>query len=143
MSDDVVSGQGVTFTWGTTSFLLTSLNLSNSSGSEIDITSMSSEVVTDSENTSRKLIAQDYDSCFSARGGGELSIEFFADSSIANSNYLDLVGSQRTIDLKFPGPDGVGVGFSVNQTGLLTQMTLGVATGEFVKGSASFKLSGS
>lgn len=142
MADDVVSGQGATFTWGTTSFLLTSLNLSNSSGSEIDITSMSSEVVSDSQNSQRKLIAQDFDSCFSARGGGDLSIEFYADSSISNSNYLDIVGSQRLITLKLPGVDGTGVGFSIEKTGLLSQMSLGVATGEFVKGSATFKLSG-
>lgn len=144
MSDaDVVSGQGSTFTWGTTSFIITSVQVSNALGSEIDITSMSSEVVSDDENTDRKLVVQDVDYCFSGKGGAEIGIEFFVPAGSTVTNPLDLVGSKRP--LKFAMPESPGAdsdGISIEGTAVLSRLQFSVSTGEYVKGSATFKLSG-
>lgn len=144
---DIVSGQGSTFTWGTSTFLITSVQVSasNDTGGEIDITSMSSEVIEDTENSGRKLIVQDFDACFSKRQGQgtELSVEFYASTDIADANYFDLIGSKRDLLLQFPRTaNGEGVGFTVRGKGLLTSMQLGVSAGDFVKGSATFRMSG-
>lgn len=144
MSDaDVVSGQGSTFTWGTTSFIITSVQVSNGLGSEIDITSMSSEVVEDSENTNRKLVVQDVDYCFSGKGGAEIGIEFFVPAGATVTNPLDLVGSKRSLYFALPGsPGSDSAGITVQGTAVLSQLQFSVSTGEYVKGSATFKLSG-
>lgn len=140
---DVVSGQGSTFTWGTTSFIITSVQVSNGLGNEIDITSMSSEVVDDSENTSRKLVVQDTDACFSGRGGGEIAIEFFVPVGAKVKNPLDLVGSKRPLYFAMPDiPGHSSPGIEIEGTAVLSQLQFGASTGEYVKGSATFKLSG-
>lgn len=140
----LITSHGATFAWGTYTFQVTSLQVSASAGSEIDITSMSSEVVSDPQNSSRKMIVPDYDAAVSARYGSEMSIEFFASSDITATNYFDVVGSKRAFTLTLPGGEGTaGSGtFSINKTAILTQMSLGAATGEYVKGSASFRVTG-
>lgn len=140
---DVVSGQGSTFTWGTTSFLITSVQVSNNLGNEIDITSMSSEFVTDDENTNRCLVVQDVDCCFSGKGGGEVSIEFFLPSGANAISPLDIVGSMRDLYFAIPNIANPDVSdLEVSSPAVLSQLQFGVSTGEYVKGSATFKLSG-
>lgn len=139
-----ITSHGGTFTWGTYTFQVTSLQVAASAGNEIDITSMSSEVVSDPHNTSRKALVPDYDTSVSARYGSEMSIEFFASRDITATNYFDVVGSKREFTLTLPPGEGTaGSGqFSINKTAILTQMSLGAATGEYVKGSASFRVTG-
>lgn len=139
-----ISSQGATFTWGTYTFQVSSLQVSGNAGSEIDMTSMSSEVVTDPQNSTRKMLVPDYDVAVSARYGSEMSIEFFASRDITAANYFDVVGSKRAFTLKLPPGEGAaGSGnFSINKTAILTSMSLGAATGEYVKGSATFRVTG-
>lgn len=139
-----ISSHGATFTWGTLTFQITSLQVSANAGSDIDITSMSSEVVSDPANTDRKMVVPDYDTAVSARYGSEMSIEFFASRDITAANYFDVVGSKRTFTLTLPPGEGTAASgtFSINKTAILTQMSLGAATGEYVKGSASFRVTG-
>jgi hypothetical protein len=140
-----VSPQGTVLTWGTTRFLATSISVSASAGNEIDITSMSSEIVTDPENTNRKLVKQDFDSCF-ATDGGEVSIEFFAPTG----NWIfSSVGMRKTMTLRFPidekgtivlnstDPNMLGI----VKTAVMTQAQISATTGDFIRGSATFRLS--
>lgn len=140
----LITSHGASLTWGGNTFQVTSLQVSASAGSEIDITSMSSEVVSDPEDDSRKMIVPDYDTAVSARYGSEMSIEFFASRDITATNYLDVVGSNRSFTLTIPSGEGatLGGGMSISKQAILTSMSLGAATGEFVKGSASFRVTG-
>ena len=141
-----VSSHGSTFTWGTVTFHLTSLQVNAQSGGEIDITSMSSEVVTDSANTRHKLLVPDYDTSYSARYGTDIQIEFFADKELTATNYFDCIGSKRLLTLMIPAEAGVSPlspGFQIlARTAAMTQMSLTGAAGDYVKGSATFKISG-
>jgi hypothetical protein len=142
---DFVTPHGSTFTWGTTTFYLTSLQVNAQSGGEIDITSMSSEVVADSANTKHKLIVPDYDTSYSARYGTDIQIEFFAGADLTTSNYFDCIGSKRLLTLKIPqsvdatASPGLQI---LARTAAMTQMSLTGGVGEYVKGSATFKISG-
>jgi len=140
-----VSSHGTTLAWGTTSFLVTSLSVSAAAGNEIDITSMSSEVVTDSENTSRRLVKQDFDSCF-ATDGGEVSIEFYAPTG----NWIfSSIGMKKTMALRFPIDEFGTVVLASNdpnmigivKTAVMTQAQITASTGEYIRGSATFRLS--
>jgi hypothetical protein len=138
-----ISPQGATFTWGTFTFQIASLQVSANAGSEIDITSMSSEVVSDPSNSDRKMIVPDYDTSVSARYGSDFSIEFYASPNLTATHYFDVVGSKRAFWLRFPSNElGQGVGLSIQKTAILTQMQLGATTGEYVKGSATFRVTG-
>ena len=64
----MISGQGTQFTWGTTTFLLTSVSVQIGGQGEIDITSMSSTTVQDPENTGKWLISRDVDAAFAGEG---------------------------------------------------------------------------
>ena len=137
------SGQGSVFTWGTTSYQLVSVRVTADAGSVIDITSMSSEVVEDHEDKTRKSIVPDWDTSVSSRYGNEVSVEFLAGDEITATNYFDCIGSKRTLTFKVPKPDKTTeFGFSIAKTAILTQMELTAAVGDYVKGSATFKITG-
>lgn len=142
----LISGQGTRFYWGTAEFLLTSVSWQAGSGggNEIDITSMSSTVIQDSLNSGKNLIKRDIDSAYSGAGDVSLSVEFLLDSDmVVQGNSHEAVGLKRDLRLDVPADDrGTGVGLSIRSKAVLTQMSLGVSTGEFVSGSATFKLSG-
>lgn len=111
------------------------------------MTSMSSEVVTDPSNSRHKLIVPDYDSAISARYGTEVQMEFYAGTEITATNYFDVIGSKRLLTVKLPksanANDTATVGFQIlERTAILSQMTLGASAGEYVKGSATFRISG-
>lgn len=106
------------------------------------MTSMSSRVRPDPENTNRKLITRDYDT-FSDDGQiPDVSVEFFAASSGIS---LSDVGSKRNFTAEFYAP-GVIVGTPIlrvpSVSAILTQVQLTGSAGEYVRGSATFKLSG-
>jgi hypothetical protein len=138
----MISGQGTKFTWGTTTFLLTSVSVQiGGQGGEIDITSMSSKTVQDTENTGKWFIYRDMDVAFIGEGDIELSVEFLAEDWIKDAK--GMVGLKRDLVMSFPKNDkGEGEGFSLRSKAVLRQMSLGVSAGEFVAGSATFRLSG-
>ena len=136
-----ISSHGATLTWGTFTFQITSLQVAANAGSEIDITSMSSEVVSDPANNNRKMVVPDFDTASSARYGSEISVEFYAGLGITAANYFDVVGSKRAFTLTLPG-ESTGTSLSINKMAILTQMQLGATTGEYVKGSATFRVTG-
>lgn len=133
--------QGAEFKWGTTSFNISSFSLETSiDAAEIDITSMSSRVFEDPENTKRKLIARDFDSCFSPEGGLELKVEFLTDADLGNPWLL--VGQKRALSIR-AGVESHSpslANFFWNQNAILTSFSGGASTGEFIRGSATFKL---
>lgn len=142
---NLISGQGTTFRWNGIDFLATSVNISaGGSAAEIDITSMSSALVADRDNTGKFLVQRDWDSAFAGENDAEVSIEFFAEQWINTGNPFELVGLKRPLDLAFPSNDlGAGRGFAITgKKAVLTQMSLGVATAEYVTGNATFRLSG-
>ena len=141
---DFLSGHGASVMWGTHTLTLTSLSVSASPSSEIDITSMSSEVVSDPYESSHKLVVQDYDTFASAKYGTEFSVEFYAGTAFASSHSLSMVGSRRNLSLKFNVSTGAASyqTYIDNRTALMTQMQITGSVGEYVRGSATFKLSG-
>jgi len=140
------SPQGCTFTWGTTALDVTSLQVNAShSGGEIDITSMSSEVVTDAEDQNRRLIVRDVDYWESAKYGTDVSVDFFAKSSQFQSNwFFSSIGKKKRLTVTIPSNSYYGnQSFTfLDKTAALTAVTLGASVGELVKGSATFKISG-
>jgi hypothetical protein len=138
---DFLSGHGATVTWGTHSLQVTSVSVSADAGGEIDMTSMSSEVVSDPYNSNHKLVVRDYDTCMSAKYGNELTIEFFCGTSVGKSDTLTMVGSRRNLSLVFQG-DKTTMTYINSQTALMTQLQLSGSVGELIRGSASFKISG-
>lgn len=106
---------------------------------------MSSEVVADPANSRHKLVVPDYDSAISARYGTEVQMEFYAGAEITAANYFDVIGSKRLLTVKLPksANETATVGFQIlERTAILSQMTLGASSGEYVKGSATFRISG-
>ena len=138
-----VSSHGTEFSWGTCVFSLTSLSVAVSSD-DIDISSMSSEVRRDDENTNRKLLVRDYDSGVAA--DVEISIDFLAGTWL---NEADAVtkwpGLQRTLLVAIPGDindDGsTTAGFFLRKSAIMQRMSINASTGEFVRGNATFRLS--
>jgi hypothetical protein len=126
-------------------FHVTSLQVNAQSGGEIDISSMSSEVVSDPANTRHKMVVPDFDTGVSARYGSDVSIEFFAGAEITATNYFDVIGSKRNLTIRLPKSESETASFGFQilaRTALLTQMTLSGSVGEYIKGSATFKMSG-
>lgn len=135
MSKEPLHAHNATCMWGTTSFQVTSFSLeSNADSQDIDITSMSSVVRPDPNNTDRFLISRDFDSCFSSDGNLELKIEFIADSDVGDP--WSCIGNKRGLNFQSSG-------FNLNQESILSSVSAGGAVGEFIKCSAVFKLSAS
>jgi hypothetical protein len=124
---------------------VTDLQVNAQSGGEIDITSMSSEVISDPANSRHKMVVPDYDTGISARYGTEVQMEFFAGAEITATNFFDNVGSKRLLKIQMPKSinETGAVGFQIlDRTAILTQMSLGGSVGALVKGSATFRISG-
>lgn len=136
----MISGHGTQFTWGTVTFSLTSVSIS-SSADEVEITSMSSYVRTDPLNTNSKRVVRDYDS--GSAGDTTINVEFVAGPWINTLLVNDWVGQRRDLFFRFPANDlGQGTGFGGTAPAVLTQISLGASTGDYVRGSAVFRLSG-
>lgn len=125
-----VGCQDITLRWGTTDIGVTSMQYSRSAAGEIDITAMSSEVVTDPNNTTHKLVKKSVD--YGVIDMGELSCEFYGPGEFNES----LVGTRRSLTVG----GAVSATFSSVQA-YLTQVSTQIAAGDLVKGSCTFKLS--
>lgn len=141
---DFLSGHGATLTWGTHSLTVTSVSVAADGGSEIDMTSMSSEVISDPYNSNRKLIVQDFDSYVSPKYGSELSVEFYCGTQMAKSDTLTMVGSRRNLTFRIQTGDTPSVAevYISSATAILTKLDISGSVGELMRGSASFKISG-
>jgi hypothetical protein len=142
----LITGADVTFSWGTVTFALTSLSVDITASGEVDITSMSSITYNDPENTGKKFIHKDFDCPISEC---EIRIDFFAEDSLINGqNPNKWVGLKKNLTVGFQPNDGsvkfLSGGpspFHLNSMAVLTNFSLTDSVGEFVRGSATFRLS--
>lgn len=145
-SPNLISGQGSVITWNKIDFLTTAIQVTIDSGSLIDITSMSSRKVIDPENTGKEYIQPNWDLAFSGDSLAEISIDFFLQEWGTKTNPVNLVGLNRDFVMSFPENEkGERKGFELGggtKKAVLKQISLGVSTGEFVTGSATFRLTG-
>lgn len=141
---DLLSGHGATLTWGTSALTVTSVSVSAEAGSEVDMTSMSSEVVSDPYNSNRKLVVQDFDTYVSSKYGNELSVEFYCGTQMAKSDMLTMVGSRRNLTFRIQTGDTPSVAetYISSATAIMTRLEMTGSVGELMRGSASFKISG-
>lgn len=136
----MISGHGTQFSWGTVTFSLTSVSV-QSSADESEITSMSSYVRTDPLNSGSKRVVRDYDS--GTCGDTTVSIEFVASTAINTVVINDWIGAKRDLSFRLPANNlGQGTGFGGVAPAILTQMSISAAVGEYVRGNATFRLSG-
>lgn len=144
MPPPFITPHGLTFSWGTTEFHLTSIQVNAQAGSEIDITSMSSEVVSDSQNFRHKKVVPDFDTSISARYGTDIQIEFFAGDQLTVTNFFDCLGSKRLMGLSIPrNADVTSTSIRIlTKTAILTQLTYSGSVGQYVTGNATFRVSG-
>jgi len=131
MSFDGLPSQGLSCTWGVTAFNVTSLQYNASTSGEIDITGMDASVLSDPNWSSRKLVYKSVE--YGVVDPGEVQIEFFANASavlLSNS-----IGAKRLLSFS-----GEGESFSVSFNAILTQFSVQMQLGEYVKGNCTFKL---
>ena len=121
-----LSSQGITLKWGTTEIGVTRMSYSGSSSGEVDITSMSSTLVTDPANSDHKLIKKAVDFCIIDLG--EVSCDFFGPAGFN----IDLLGSKKELSV---------AGLSLSSQAFLTAISHEVVVGELVRGSCTFRLS--
>jgi len=134
------SSHCLSISWGSNAFAVTSLKRSASSAVEVDLTSMDSQFTSDPENTDRKMIWREVDSCVA--DPGELTIEFFAISRQMHA-LPDAIGLKKLLTVRerdFSGRDTGDV--LVSYQAILTRVDLDASVGEYVRGSVTFKLSG-
>ena len=124
--------QGITLSWGDDfKFGVTSMSFAVAAAGEVDITSMySSRVWTDPHNTKHKVVMKDID--FGVRDAGELSIEFFGPAPdhtfVGFRNKITVTGAATTPIKSFDA--------------FLSQSATQIVAGELVKGTCTFKLTG-
>lgn len=102
---------------------------------------MSSRTKPDPSNTNRLLVARDFDSCFSSEGGLELKVDILIDGSAGSP--WSVVGEKRDLSIMAGTGGGVPEGaanFNWSQPAILTSFSGGASVGDFIKGSAVFKL---
>jgi len=142
----LVSSGGSTLTWGTASFMLTSFSVQSggTGGNEMEITSMSSKVKQDPDNTDKWLVRRDFDAAFDGEGDISLSVDFLLEPwMVTTKTAIAAVGLKKDISLILPADElGQGAGFQVVGKAILTQMSLGASVGEYVSGNATFRVSG-
>jgi hypothetical protein len=141
---NLVTPQGATVSWGTTRLDVISVSLSAEAGSEIEMTSMSSKVRQDPNNFRRNLITRDYDVCFDGGRAPSVSFEFLAGTAADSGISLMDVGSVRDLQIAMTYAGNTNnLAINITKvTAFLTQVQLTGSAGEYVRGSATFKLSG-
>lgn len=105
------------------------MQYSRSASGEIDMTHMDSEMFTDPQNSTRKLLKKS--TTFGIIDPGELTIEFFGPGGF-NEN---AIGQKALLSV-------VGVDNSPSCQAILTQISTQVAAGELLKGNCTFRLTG-
>jgi len=136
----MLSSHCLSLRWGNNAFAVTSLKRSASSAVEVDVTHMGSLFSSDPDNTDRKMIWKEVESCVS--DPGELSIEFFAVSSQMHA-LPDAIGLKKLLTVRERDLNGNDTGnVLVSYQAILTKVDLDASVGEYVRGSVTFKLSG-
>lgn len=124
------SCQGVTLNFGAYSGIgVISMQYSRSASGEIDLTHMGSEMVTDPQNSGRKLLKKS--TSFGIIDPGELTIEFYGPGGFDEN----AIGQKATLSI-------AGVDKSPSCQAILTQISTQIAAGDLVKGNCTFKLTG-
>lgn len=123
------TASGITLTWGSTTISATSISYSRSAPSEIDVTSMSSAVYADPENSSRKMVHKSVE--YGVIDHGELTVEFFGPgrfgpTSIGQKKMLTVAGLDNA-------PSGIFA--------FLTSLSVQGKAGELITGTCTFRLS--
>jgi hypothetical protein len=128
-----ISSQGITVQFGTggSGFSLdaTSISWSGASINEIDITSMSSTVLQDSQNTNKKFVARAID--FAVKDYGTITVEYLG-PALSNT----WLGATRS--LVFGGNTHAG-NFG-SWTATVEGLSAEASAGELVKGTVVFRL---
>jgi hypothetical protein len=146
---DLVSSQGVTFSWKDVDFTATSIQYKMDAAAEYDMTSMSSPVVSlDTANTNAVRVVKSYD--YAVVDRGEVTMDFFA-----NTNCFSLtaaVGHDGTLTLRQTEPDtsnpfysqlgGQVTVFEITSNAFLTSFSFAAQVGSYITGNCTFKLSG-
>ena len=134
------SSHCLSFSWGENAFNATSIKRSASSAIEVDVTNMKSKITSDPLNTDRKMIWKEVESGIA--DPGEITIEFFA---ISRQMYAlpDAIGWKQLLTVTERDLQGNDTGnVLVSYQAILTKVDLDASVGEFVRGSATWKLSG-
>lgn len=145
----IVTSQGVSFSWGSTSGGLslepTSIVINAAVQDTIDITSMASGVRYDEDNSQKPFVIRDIDSAFAANAGFEVSVDFFASKQTMLGKPLWQVGKMRKLRVGWADPESpVGSEFSyIDEWAILKTISYTSSVGEMVSGSATFVTSGS
>lgn len=135
------SSHRLSLSWGTNAFAVTSLKRSASSSVEVDVTGMDSYFTSDPENTNRKMIWREVESCVA--DAGELAIDFIATSGSQIYALTDSIGIKKLLKVNERGSDGNDTGnVLISYQAILTKVDLDASVGEYVRGSVTFKLSG-
>lgn len=147
-----ITSQGTIVVWAGVTLEATSVTYSASAGDEIEITSLASGVITDPNNSYRKYVRREYDTCFAGEAA-EVTVEFFAKHG---ANLTALVGHKRPLSVTMPGDEFGGTVTTISNGGLadlnrlhsfsmdaiLSSLQLTATTGEHVRGSATFRMTG-
>lgn len=147
-----ITSQGTIVVWAGVTLEATSVTYSASAGDEIEITSLASGVITDPNNSYRKYVRREYDTCFAGEAA-EVTVEFFAKHG---ANLTALVGHKRPLSVTMPDTEVGGTVTTVSNATLadvnqrhsfgmdaiLSSLQLTATTGEYVRGSATFRMTG-
>jgi hypothetical protein len=126
--------------WGGNVFYANSIKRSASSAVEVDITSMNSTITSDPDNTDRKMIWKEVESCVA--DPGEIAVDFWAVSADLEG-LPDALGYKRLLQVRKVDDFGNETGdVLVSYQCILTKVDLDANVGEYVRGSVTFKLSG-
>jgi hypothetical protein len=129
---------GAVCTWGDTRLNVQSVRASYSAPSEIDITGMKAIVDSDPNDTNRKIVRRQVD--YGVRDLGEVSLEFVANTSV--SNFSNLIGTRRSFSFVSSSGSLDVAGYSLTSPfAYLTSFSIQAQVGDFIRGSATFKLS--
>jgi len=128
-----ISPHGLSCSWGDTTMTVVSLQHGRSASGEIDVTSFSSQVTYDQNNTDHAMVVKDVD--YAVIDPGSVGVSFQANPEIIS--LLDYVGTKRT--LSFSNEDG---SFSVSFGAFLTEINFDAKVGAMIEGSCTFKLTG-
>lgn len=126
--------------WGDDVFYANSIKRAASSSTEIDITNMDSTITSDPNNTDRKMIWKEVESCVA--DPGEVTVDFWA---VKEDMYglPDAIGYKRLLNVKERDADGNDTSnVLLSYQCILTKVDLEANVGEYVRGSVTFRLSG-
>jgi hypothetical protein len=130
-----VSSHSIKLNWAGNAFYATSIRRSASSATEVDITNIDSTITSDPNNSGRKMIWKEVESCVA--DPGEVSVEFFANENDMRT-LVGRIGHKSTLTASM---DGTAVFFK--HSCILSKVDFDASVGEYVKGSIVFRLSGS